>query len=232
MNSSSPFLLILLFALVPASGCVTETVEEPRGGGIRILDFENTDLRSALVRSGVYHGVELLFELDPTTDLPEVAPGQPQEFNAVVIPYTDGFSEVYRVFDGLHQVTYRVRTFEVGGFHYPAEPGSSLYVFKPRSGDFEFTFHGQRIAIESGDPWIPSIWYHIAYERPGDEGGRAMRGGRGPITAIRETLQVGLARIETDSTQSTMWLVDGKPYVPGNEDTLRIRGATDFDVGK
>src|SRR5690606_24971748 len=156
------------FALLwPLAGCVTETSSEPKNqtSGAEILDFTGPGPRTMFVNTGSYHGVTLLFEIDPASDLPKGNEGEPPEFRTAVIPYRDGGREVYRVLNGLHEVSYSMRSFETGGFRYPEHSGASLYVFKERSGPFSFVFHGQPILVESRRAWKPSIWYHIEHER-------------------------------------------------------------------
>jgi hypothetical protein len=215
-------------ALGAASGCVTETVAEP--AGVLIFDWADTGLETQLVRGGTAHSVELFFELDPENDLP---PGD-GDYQTVLFPYVDSVNEVYRVFDGLHEITYRGGDFSVAGWRFHAEKGVSLYIFKPRpAGVFRFTFRKQPIEVVSEQRWTPIIYHRLAYRRePSEAGDGDRRSNRlGRILGIEDVVRVGHAVIETDSETPQIWQVGGSSYTPSTSRPLRLEGSLDYDSG-
>lgn len=208
----------ILLAAMMASGCVTENVRTspPRYTATSIFEFPPPGTPPA----GCYHGVSFFFEVD-ADDLPEIKEWMKSEKDRLLPPIIpesapDG-REVYRIRD-LHRVDYHHSMFEAGGYRYPRMPNARLYVFKRRPGNFSFAFRGQGIVVPSDVPWTPSIYYYSsAGEGPGQK----------PVR--KETVQVGLATIETVPQDGT-WLVNGRQYYPDRNRPLELPGAVHATV--
>lgn len=192
------------------SGCVT--VEERSAGAVKT--FEWGDDLETIHDVGVHHGTQLYLEIDP----PKEIPGG-MEYLRFVLPRRDGNREVYSYF-GVHQIVYSQGRWEVGPDTYTAGKGKSrLFVFKEREGDFEFKFKQQSIRVESDRKWKPSV-YHLRQ----DAWEKVSRSARRTWLWGREVLQIGRAKIEVDSRQPGIWLVNGVPYKPLSERVLKLRG--------
>ena len=211
---------MLVVALI--TGACTVTVE--RAALPRILEFGH-----GAIPAGTYHGTGFFFEVGPG-DLPDALDWMANKEGSRQLPpiipmiEPDG-REVYRVRD-LHRVDFHHSMYEVGGYRYPLRLSSRLYVFKPREGAFQFSFHNQSVVVPADVLWTPSVYYWT--EELEAEG--ATRPGR-RTTITRETLQVGLATIETVPTEG-IWLVNGRKYVPDVSRPLELDGAIHAKVAR
>ena len=220
MNSHTFSLRVLLILTAPAlgSGCITEKI---RSSG-KIPD---------LLSVGSYHGVTLLFELDPK-DRPYPTPQGPNDPQTVadwweslgrlppIFPtIARGGREIYTV-GNVHRVIYENVSFEVGGYRYKAKPGAQLYVYKRRDRNFEFFFHNQPIVVPSDISWIPSVYrYSLEEETPNG------------TVLTKEILQVGFASIETLPTEGA-WLVNGRKFFPSSGQPLTLPNAVHATVAR
>lgn len=205
------------------AGCVT--VQDPDGGRPSWRVFDGPpDLDTELLEGGTQHSVKLVLEIDPAKDLP---PGQ---YRPWLVPRFLNDVEYFGV-EGIHEITYWMAEFDVGGFRYPAEPGAWLFVFKRRdAGTFEITFRGRRIQVPIERSWIPSIYYRR------DRGPKKRVEGMSlevfdvdaPDPWMHETLRIGLARIEADSRWDH-WEVDGSVYQADEDEALVLDGALRFE---
>jgi len=190
------------------------------------------------VPSGTYHGVNIILELDPAEDMSteKMTAGEAglrrvealEPYANVMIPQFDGRKEIYR-YSTVHQVEFYNGLFHVGTSRYPLKRRGSLFVFKSRQGDLRFTFRGQDIAVagQKGSvagrgSWTPSVYYSTEIVELEDEEEVPARRRRRRAHLTRETVEIGRHRLETDP-ESGRWWVDGRPYTPGSDDTLRIR---------
>jgi len=209
-----------------ALGCVTEVVEPANMAPARLPLI--LELPHGTPPAGVYHGVQLHFEVDEK-DVPEaiewIKSRDIRELPPIIPEIAPGGREIYRVRD-VHQVEYMHNMFRVGGYTYPAKPNARLYVFKERKGNFSFAFRGQGIVVPSDIGWRPAIYYYAELESEGAPGAR-----RRTKRIVREVVQVGLSRIETDPETGT-WLVDGRTFVPDTSRPLELAGAIHAKVAR
>ena len=118
-------------------------------------------------------------------------------------------TEILRLRD-LHRIEFHHSMFEVGGYRYLRMPRARLYVFRKREGNLSFRFRGQEIVVPADRPWTPSIYYY-----PEDvplEGNRSL---------VRDVLEVGLAKVETEPREG-FWVVNGKRFYPDGSRPLEL----------
>lgn len=216
------------------SGCTSASVSRSTVVAQRFVWPEGV----TLVPSGTYHGVNIILELDPEEDMStkKMTAGEAglrrvealEPYANVMIPQLDGHKEIYR-YGTVHQVEFYHGLFHVGTARYPPKRRGSLFVFKSRQGDFRFTFRGQDIAVAGKNTaaagrgsWIPSVCYSTEIVELEDEDEAPARSRRRRAHLTREIVEIGRHRLETDP-ESSRWWVDGRPYTPGSDDTLRIR---------
>ena len=216
-----------LLTVIPLASCVTvrESDGAPSYAPPPLFgwpEFQEED--RGFLHTGVYHNVQLLVEIDFNEDIPAG-----KELRNYIIPDLEGNQEVYRVLD-LHEVIFAHGAFEVGGYRYTApvargrrggagtgaKEGATLHVLKERQGPLTFLFRGEPIVVEGRGWWKPSVYYYRQRGQDAD----------GPW--MRETVEVGLSKIET-SSRSAAWQVDGSPYRPETQDRLVLRGALRFE---
>jgi hypothetical protein len=224
--------LLLLAAILPVllAGCVTEEVGPESAVNAakppRLFGFDPASLHLA----GAYHGVNLLFELDPE-DAPDVAdwmaketkdhrarPGMEvsdRQLPPIIPEIGAGGHEIYKVRD-IHRVDYSRSMFSVGEYSYLRMPQARLYVFKERKGNFSFTFRGQPIVAPAAKSWTPTVYYYSLEDV--DEGGRGSN-------VEKEVVQVGFATIESFPKEGK-WLVNGRAFYPeSSRGPLQLDGA-------
>ena len=213
-------------------GCVTEPTPEVDG---RIFK-PPVDLDRALWSPGPYHGVELFFEVNPDTDVPnieETARRGARDIRLLLWPvemaarerYVPHAATTWKPMEPLtsgHEAIYQLGEWHIGDASYPSTPGAKLYVFKKRRGPFRFEFRGQQIEVlgPSGGEWVPSVFWLVEKERNAE----------GQTTRLRDVLRAGTATVMTDSARPLVWLVDGDEFEAGRGALLRIPGAFERDA--
>ena len=222
---------LLCLAPIIACGCVRETVST--SSRPKILDFSDSIRNTALWPVGFPHGVNLIVEL-ADGDLKKVDQKRLHQDLYRAQPYRRGAAEVW-IIGKQYELTYSNGRFQTGDFSYTTRKRSRLFLFRERSGDFNFRFHAQDIIIKAGRKWKPSMLYSTVEFTSEDESSSPLGGKpskrsrrRKQTVWLGEILQIGTTTIRVDPRHGGSWTINDRNYRPNPGRPLVLEGIVRF----